>query len=196
MVASPQRSIQDSPPGTYGFRKSCEAVRKAVPVDEIARRYTELERYGGRAWFMGRCPLPDHEDRTASFYVYPNEIGSRWWCYGCSRGGDMVDLEFFCGDYGELWEAMIALAVEHNVELPRRPRGWHGWQGKKVRRLNGMRDVLAQSYRRRLFRIYRDYLAGIEDPHEREEEARAIWDDLALLARGCAELRMTQRAAA
>ena len=108
----------------------------------------------------------------------------------------MIDLEFSCGDYGELWEAMIALAVEHNVELPRRPGSWHSWQGEKVRRLNGMCDALAESYRRRYFRLFRDYLAGIEDPHEREEEARAIWDDLALLARGCAELRIARRAAA
>jgi hypothetical protein len=90
-------------------------------------------------------------------------------------------------------EALAALADRFSVELPRRPKKWHGWQSEKVRRLNGMRDVLADSYRRRLFRMYRGYLAGIEDPHEREQEARAVWDDLALLARGCAELRITQR---
>ena len=185
-----------APDSSYGFRKACGAVREAVPVEEVARRHTEIEPYGGKAWFLGRCPLPDHEDRTPSFYIYPGEIGRRWHCYGCSRGGDVIDLEFFCGNYGELWEAMTALAVEHNVELPRRPQRWHEWQGEKARRLNGMRDVLAESYRRRLFRLYRDYLAGIEDPPEREEEARAIWDDLTLLARGCAELRITRRAAA
>jgi hypothetical protein len=34
----------------------------------------------------------------------------------------VIDLEFFCGDYGELWEAMISLAIEYDVDLPERPR--------------------------------------------------------------------------
>ena len=71
MVSPPQGIIRHSPGDTYGFRKSCEAVREAVPIEEIARRYTELEPCGGKAWFCGRCPLPDHDDQTPSFYVYP-----------------------------------------------------------------------------------------------------------------------------
>ena len=110
MSLSPQTSLQHSPPDTsHGFRKCCEAVRNAVPIEEVARRYTDLEPFGGKAWFTGRCALPDHEDRTPSFYVYPP---GRFWCYGCNSGGDVVDLEYMCGDYGELWEAMVSIAVE------------------------------------------------------------------------------------
>ena len=120
-MTAPTPIVQNSPPDTsYGFRKCCEAIRDAVPIQEIARRYTDLEPLGGAAWFTGRCPLPDHEDKTPSFYLYPQ---GRYWCYGCNRGGDVIDLEFFCGDYGELWEAMVSLAVEYDVELPRRPSG-------------------------------------------------------------------------
>lgn len=37
-----------------------------------------------------RCPLPHHEDRTPSCYVYPDaEAG--WYCYGCDRGGSLID---------------------------------------------------------------------------------------------------------
>jgi hypothetical protein len=122
MSLAPHRIIQHSPPDTsYGFRRCCEAVRNAVPIEGVARRYTELEQFGRKAWFTGRCPLPDHEDKTPSFYIYPPD---HWWCYGCGRGGDVVDLEFHCGDYGELWEAMISLAVEYDVELPERPPSW------------------------------------------------------------------------
>ena len=95
-----------------------------MPIEEVACRYTELEPLGGRAWFTGRCPLPNHEDRTPSFYIYPDEIGSRWWCYGCGRGGDVIDLEFHCGDYGALWSAMVSLAMDFSVELPERPSSW------------------------------------------------------------------------
>src|SRR5919107_1512934 len=114
-MLAPHRSIQDGPPGTpYGFRKCCEAIRDGVPIEEIARRYTKLEPFGGKAWFTGRCPLPTHEDKTPSFYIYPP---GRYYCYGCGGSGDVVDLEFHCGDYGELWEAMMALAVEYGAEL-------------------------------------------------------------------------------
>lgn len=182
-----------TPGPTYGFRKSCEAVREAVPIEEVARRYTELEPCGGKARFLGRCPMPDHEDRTPSFYVYPDEIGSRWWCYGCGRGGDVVDLEFFCGGYGEPWEAMIALAVEYDVELPRRPERWHRRQPGKVRAWNALRDVLAESYRRRLFRVYCPILEGIGEAEGREEEARRVWDALWSVAFDLAERRLFEK---
>lgn len=38
-----------------------------------------------------RCPLPDHEDRTPSCHAYPDP-GRGWYCYGCSRGGGIIDL--------------------------------------------------------------------------------------------------------
>ena len=63
--------LYKSPNRNYGFRKCCEAVRDGAPIEEVAPRYTDLEPLGGKAWFMGRCPLPDHEDKTASFYIYP-----------------------------------------------------------------------------------------------------------------------------
>jgi hypothetical protein len=45
------------PESTYAFRKCCEAIRAAVPIEVIARRYTELNPLGGRAWFDGRCQI-------------------------------------------------------------------------------------------------------------------------------------------
>ena len=34
------------------------------------------------------CPLPDHEDKTPSFQV----LSSHWRCFGCNRGGGIIDL--------------------------------------------------------------------------------------------------------
>jgi DNA primase len=68
MTLSPPSILQHSPLDTsYGFRKCCEAIRDGVPIEEVARRYTHLESFGGNAWFTGRCPLPDHEDKSPSF---------------------------------------------------------------------------------------------------------------------------------
>jgi hypothetical protein len=165
---------------TYGFRKCCEAIREAVPIEEVARRYTKLEPLGGQAWFTGRCPLPDHEDKTPSFYIYPP---GRYWCYGCNRGGDVVDLEFSCGDYGELWEAMIALSLEYGVELPRRTESWHRKQERQRPVRAAINRTRFDHLRRRLFRrFFEPSLMQIADPSEREAEAALLWDATAPLA--------------
>jgi hypothetical protein len=52
---------------------------------DVAGRYTQLRRVGGR--FIGRCPL--HEDAKPSFVCYPD---GRFFCFGCLQWGDAVDL--------------------------------------------------------------------------------------------------------
>jgi DNA primase len=146
-----------------------------VPIEEVARRYTELEPLGGKAWFTGRCPLPDHEDKTPSFYIYPP---GRYYCYGCGRGGDVVDLEFLCGDYRELWEAMVSLAVEYGVDLPRRPYRWREKQARHARWRQEAERVRAEVLRRRLFRVLiLPILDAIEDEEEYDAELKRAWTD-------------------
>jgi DNA primase len=176
MTLAPHGIIQDSPSNTsYGFRQCCEAVRQIVSIEDVARRYTDLELFGGKAWFTGRCPLPDHEDKTPSFYIYPP---GRYWCYGCSRGGDVVDLEFFCGDYGELWEAMISLAVDYGVELPERSPSWFHRQERQKPVRDALEGVKVNHVQRRLYRIFAPAIEQIEDQAERKAEKVQTWDDL------------------
>jgi transposase len=181
MTLAPHETIQASPPGTsYGFRKCCEAVRDAVPIEEVARRYTKLEPFGGKAWFTGRCPLPNHEDRTPSFYIYPP---GRYHCYGCGESGDVVDLEFFCGNYGELWEAMVSLAVEYGVELPRRPQRWYEKEARHARWREEAEKVRAEVVRRRIFRLLiLPVVNRIEKEEERTEELKRAWRDFSSIS--------------
>jgi hypothetical protein len=174
-MTAPTPIVQDSPLDTsYGFRKCCDTVRDAVPIEQHARRYTNLEPVGGKAWFVGRGALPDHEDKTASFYIYPPV---RWWCYGCGRGGDVVDLEFHCGDYGELWEAMMALAVEYSVELPGRTERWHKAQGRRVTYLDWAYEVIGEELARRIFKVtVLPFIDAIIDQREREEALSRAWE--------------------
>jgi CHC2 zinc finger len=175
MALAPPRIITNDPHQTYGFRKCCEAIRGAVPIEKVARRYIDLEPLGGRAWFTARCPLPDHEDKTPSFYIYPP---GRFYCYGCNRGGDVVDLEFFCGDYGELWEAMIALSREYNVELPKRPDSWHRKQERQAPFRAGVERVRREILLRRLFKwCVLPMLDAIKDEDERRHELERAWRD-------------------
>lgn len=72
------------------------AVKHAVPVEELARRFTTLH---GGATLKGRCPL--HEEKTASFVVW--SISQRWQCFGaCARGGDVIELARSLMDRGLL----------------------------------------------------------------------------------------------
>ena len=166
-----------APSSSYGFRNACEAVREVVPVEKVARRYTELRPYGGRAWFVGRCPLPSHEDKTPSFYVYPDEIASRWWCYGCSSGGDVIDLEARCEGHTELWSAMVALAVEFDVVLPERPHSWYAKQERQRPVRSGIEAAKVHAARQRLYRkFFEPLVLATANREDREHDARLFWE--------------------
>jgi hypothetical protein len=74
-----------------------EAINEQVPTEQVARRYTRLESFGGDGWFHGSCPMADHGDQMP-FYI---SRGGGWRCYECGLGGDVVELEFLCGGYSD-----------------------------------------------------------------------------------------------
>jgi hypothetical protein len=94
-------------------------VKGRVGCDQVAEIETELRPISGK--LLGRCPLPDHEDHTPSFYLYANEhpgFYDSWWCFGCGRGGDVVDLwQAQQGPFGNLVMAMEDLAERFDLKL-------------------------------------------------------------------------------
>lgn len=167
------RNLEDG----YGFKKSVEVVKTAVPVIDVADLLCGPGglRNQGMHWF-GRCPLPDHDDKTPSFVVYPGN--NSWWCFGCSRGSDVLDLYQLAHGYVEKWEALVALAMERSVELPRRPKRWHDRQDRKTEIRNVAEVARKEVRRRRLFKclvLAGPEIQGIENPEERLEEERRAW---------------------
>lgn len=63
------------------------AIKERVDIVDHISQYTKLRQVGDK--FMGKCPLPGHDDSSASFYVYPKT--KSFWCFGCQRGGDVID---------------------------------------------------------------------------------------------------------
>lgn len=58
--------------------------------------------------YKARCPLPGHEEKTPSFYYYPD---GGYWCFGCGRGGK--DVISFAFQYWELsWPKGFPAALE------------------------------------------------------------------------------------
>ena len=90
-----------------------EKVREANDIGEIIGQYTELKGTGAR--LMGRCPFPDHSDKSPSFSV--TEDQQLFFCYGCKKGGNLFTfLELFNGM--NFPEAVEYLARRANIALP------------------------------------------------------------------------------
>ncbi len=167
-------------------KKAIETVKAAVRIEDVVAHHTAT-RLLGNGRLLARCVAPDHEDKTPSMTVYTDS--QRFRCYACGLHGDLVDLERVAGRHVEVWTAVRALADRYGVELPVRSKRWHGWQTEKGRRHNALREVRTRLYQRRLLRMFAADLENIEDPAEREEEAKRIYADLHSLAYACAEWR-------
>ncbi len=153
---------------SYAFRRSVEAVKEAVPLAEYAGRLVELKRNG--ELLVGLCPLPDHDERTPSFTVYPD---GHWWCFGCHRGSDVLDLHQLAPWYDEKWEALVSLAIEWGVELPGRSDAWHASHERK----RSVEDLAMRArgavYKRRVFAILVEPVVSRMWPPERFPERYA-----------------------
>lgn len=64
-----------------------EALKAAHPLHEVAAAYgLQLTRSGPR--YVALCPF--HAEEHPSFTIFPGS--QRWWCFGCHRGGDAIEL--------------------------------------------------------------------------------------------------------
>jgi hypothetical protein len=132
-----------------------------------------------------RCPLPDHEDLTPSFTVYPGERG--WFCFGCLRGGDVIELARFAWGYEKAEVATAAADLLHAFghPIPERPRSWYAKQERQKPIRNAVEEAKVLHYQRRLFRIFLPLIEEIEEEAERHEEVEYLWGtarEIAVLA--------------
>jgi DNA primase len=155
---------------SYG--KPISAAKEAVSVIDLADRLT------GTHGLRQRCPLPDHEDKTPSFTLYPET--QSFFCYGCLRGGDVVELYRLAHGYDQrdAHTAAAMLLMEFGHEVPQRPPAWF----RKQERQKKMRDAVEQTrnnvLRRRLFKyLILPHTNTIEDEVERNRELDRAWSE-------------------
>src|SRR5215204_2455550 len=166
------------------YTRPIDAAKEAVQVMDLADRLCGPAglRRAGSEW-VGRCPLPDHEDRSPSFTVNPEK--GVWFCHGCLYGGDVVELARLAWGYDQR-DAHVAAAMllmEFGYEVPQRPPAWFPKQERQKPVRDALEQVKVRSARRRLMRAFGPLVASIKNPEERREEAQRIWHDLEEVAR-------------
>ena len=134
-----------------------------------------------------RCPLPDHEDADASFTV----SGHLWNCFGCGRGGSIIDLLVAWDQLSEKQAIAWLIANANSGQLrqgsalsatPAKEEGSdrHRPQPNQERRTTNQELVTlpegrAQQLLNRVVEIYQQRF-GENDIGRRYLEARAITD--------------------
>jgi hypothetical protein len=166
------------------YTSPINAAKEAVPVIDLADLLLGPGRMRrvGKEW-AGRCPLPDHEDRSPSFTA--NREKNVWVCHGCLRGGDVVELYRLYHGYEqrEAHTAAAMLLLEFGHDIPKRSPAYFRKQERQKPIRDSLEEVKVRSAQRRLMRIFGDYIAAIEDPDQRREEAQQMWRDLDVIAR-------------
>ncbi len=106
-----------------------EKVRDANNIVDLISLHTQLKPVSGG--FMGRCPFPDHQERTASFSV--SETRQLYHCFGCGKSGNIFTfLQQFNGL--SFPDAVEFLAYRAGLSLPESSQVDTSQQEKKTQK--------------------------------------------------------------
>ena len=169
--------------GVWRWRVIGEAKEKVHTVD-LAERLCGPDnmRRVGKEW-LGKCPLPDHEDKTPSFTVNPEK--NVFFCHGCLCGGDVVDLARFAWGYEkhELTMAAADLLHEFGHPIPEQPKSWYRKQERQRPVRIGIEAAKIHVARRRLYRrFFEPLVLATVDEEDRAHDAQLFWELTAPLA--------------
>lgn len=164
----------------YGFKRLLDDLKEQVPLDALANDLgAGLSRNGQGLRGRGVC---HGGDNPSSLVVRPDE--GRWWCFRCDEGGDVLDLWMKAKGIPDAMDGILDLAGAYGIEPTPRPESFHRKQARQGPIRDALEEVKVRSAHRRLFAIFaRTTLPDISDEDERREEARRLWDDLAVPAR-------------
>ena len=94
------------------YNQSVELIKERLPLAEVVEHYTGEKLTKGKI----RCPL--HNEKTASFTVYPNNT---FYCFGCGASGDVLKFVQAYFNIG-FKEALMRLDYDFNLGLTNAPK--------------------------------------------------------------------------
>lgn len=131
-----------------------QRVMEANNIVDIISQYTQLKPAGGG--LMGRCPFPDHVEKTPSFSV--SETKQVYHCFGCHKSGNLVT--FLREYHGYAFpEAIEWLAHRASIPLPIRDN-----HSEQEDRANAKRKQLLE-LNREAARFFVNQLSGARPDH-------------------------------
>lgn len=161
-------------------RRVIDEANRLVPTVNLAERLAgpgRMQQFG--AEWSTNCVLPDHSDRTPSFSVNPEK--NLWFCHGCARGGDAVELARLAWGYSKDRAAAAAanLLDEFGYQIPECPRSWFEKNRRQLSVREKIRVARVEVLRRRLFRYALLPLIRASTPDELEfrAEVTRAWQD-------------------
>ena len=85
-------------------REAAQTIRDSISAQEIAARYGYQPNRGGY------IPCPFHAEKTASLKLHK----SGWYCYGCGKGGSVIDFVMLHESYTF---PQAVKAIDENLHL-------------------------------------------------------------------------------
>ena len=86
------------------IREAAQTIRDSISAQEIAARYGYQPNRGGY------IPCPFHAEKTASLKLHK----SGWYCYGCGKGGSVIDFVMLHESYTF---AQAVKAIDESMQL-------------------------------------------------------------------------------
>lgn len=133
-----------------------DKVQESSSLLDIISQYTQLKPSGGG--YMGRCPFPDHQEKTASFSM--SEAKQVYHCFGCKKSGNIFT---FLRDFNGMNfpEAVEYLADRAGVPIPENVYEKNNQQphsGDKKKQILKLNKVASDFFQETLKRVSSDHL--------------------------------------
>lgn len=94
-------------------KETIDQINSTVDFVAIVGEYTRLERRGGNDWW-GRCPFPDHKEKSPSFHVDGDKKFCK--CFGCQKGGSVINFMMEM-EHTTFYETILNLAKRTGIEV-------------------------------------------------------------------------------
>ena len=143
-----------------------EEVKSRLDIVELVGGYVTLQRSGSS--FKANCPF--HQERTPSFYVFPDR--QSWRCFGaCAEGGDAFGF-VMKAEKVEFREALQRLAARAGVTL----EGPGESGGGRARQLYEINDAARRFYQEMLAAPEGEFVRAYLDGRGIAERSRQIFE--------------------